>query len=149
MDKKLILNKLQTLYKEYLQYKEYFEDFMEDVDKQKSEIAKKIASDDFEEELEEFVLEAFVLRHIYASDLDILVDKMITYTNAARLLGFEEHVEEEIRSLISKNKDKEIRPRFIIEQGKPMEVMDGFVEEQRKSIKEQGNIKKLIEKINK
>ena len=149
MDSKLILNKIQTLHKEYRNYKEFYEVFQEGVDERKMEMAKKLTSKDFEKDLEEFVLDSFVLNHIYASDLDILVDKLITYVNAARLIGLEEEVDPEVISLIKKYREKEIKPRFIIEQGKPIEIAEGFVEEQRKLIREQGNIKTLIQKLTK
>lgn len=149
MDNNLILIKIKTLYKEYLQYKEYYDDFLTDVEKSKAEVAKRMASDDFEKELEEFVLDAFVLKNVYFNDLHILTDKIVTYANAARLLGLEDKIEEDIKNFISKNKEKEFRPSFIVEQEKLVEVSEGFVDEQRKNIREQGNIKTLIQRITK
>jgi hypothetical protein len=146
MDKSIILAKIKTLHKEYVSYSEYLEKFNEEVDDKKKEVATNLESKDFEKNLEDFVLEYFVLRSVYASDLDIIMDKILTYINVARLLGFDQEVPEEILELAVKNKKKEIKPTFIITSGKPVEVNEGFVDEQRKQIKEHGNLSKLIQR---
>lgn len=148
MEKNLVLLKLKTLHKEYSSYKDYYENFLEGVDGRKKEIAAKISSEDFEKDLEDFVLDAFVLKHVYEGDLSILLDKIQSYYNAARLMGIEKEVDEETTRTVKNSKDREFKPRFIIENGKPIEVSEGFIEEQRKQIKEQGNITKLVQKLN-
>jgi hypothetical protein len=149
MSKELILNKIKTLYKEYTTYKDFYEEYEEEVEEKKKGIASKLGDENFEKELEDFVLDAFVLKNVYNSDMSTIVDKIITYVNAARLIGVEEKVDSEILEFISRNKGQEKKPVFIIDGGKPVEVVEGFVDEQRKMIREQGNISKLIQRVSK
>jgi hypothetical protein len=147
MNSKLILSKLNTLYKEYMAYKEFFDSFMEEVDEKKADIAKKMGTEGFDKVLEDFVLDTLILRQVYAVDMDLLVDRIITYTNAARLMGFEEEVDPEILTLAKHLRKKEMKPRFIIDAGKPVEVQEGFIDEQRRLLREQGNLDKLIKRV--
>lgn len=145
----LIIAKIKTLYNEHLAYSRYYDKFVEELDEKKKELATKVDDKDFEKILEEFSLEFYVLKFNYRMDLDILLDKMFTYVNAAKLIELDKYIPEQVIDLLKKHSGKAIQPRFFMYQDKPTEVEEGYVEALRENLKEQGNLPKLIQNLKK
>jgi len=149
MKDSLLIAKLKSLFKEHTAYTEYFEEFMIELEEKKKDLASKVGDKNFGQIVEDMALEFYVLKFNYQTDIDILVDKMITYVNAAKLESLEDFIPEGVINLLKKNTDKAIQPRFFMLKGKPTEVQEGYVEALRESLKEQGNLPKLIENLKK
>lgn len=149
MKDNLLIIKIKSLFKEYSEFKEYFTTFEEEVDDKKKELALKVEDKNFEKILEDFSLEYYVLKFNYRTDLDILIDKMITYANAAKLMELDKYIPIEVLDLLKAEHEKSLQPRFFMHQGKPAEVEEGYVESLRQTLKEQGNLPKLIQNLKK
>jgi len=118
MDKEILQNNFETVYKEYKDYLAYIESIKEEINSQRESFKNRVVSGKDDEDTLVSALFDVSLKPIqHETDLKILRDRLIATFDAYRdILDFPEEVKEEVKNLV-----KPIQI-YAIDNGKLIEV---------------------------
>lgn len=131
MDKQILENSFETIYKEYLNYKNYFKSIEKSPEDRRKDVIEKVTSGELsDEQAIDFMFDNGIKYEAHKKDLEILGNKLfIAFYLLNGVLEFPKEVLDEVKSL------KEIQAGFFIENGEAVMLNKSAFDEIKNQLK--------------